>query len=65
MEVNINGKPTSTNAATLSDLAAELNIPATGVAMAINNKMIPRDSWTTASIKENDNIVIIKAACGG
>lgn len=65
MKVNINGKSTSTSAATLSALATEMNLPAAGVAMAINNRMVPRDQWETAIINENDNIVIIKAACGG
>ena len=31
----------------------------------VNNKMIPRTEWEKFSLQENDNLVIIKAACGG
>ena len=36
-----------------------------GVAIAINNRMIPRSQWAVQEIKEGDSLVIIKAACGG
>ena len=65
MKVNINNQPTSTSAATLMALADEMKLPAAGVAMAENKKMIPRDQWDATPLAENDNIIIIKAACGG
>lgn len=65
MKVIINNQPTSTNADTLMSLAAEMSLPAAGVAMAKNNKMIPRDQWEDTPVSENDTIIIIKAACGG
>ena len=46
-------------------VSAEMSLPAAGVAMAKNNKMIPRDQWENTPVTENDNIIIIKAACGG
>lgn len=65
MKVNINNQPTSTSAASLQALAEEMNLPAAGVAMAKNNKMVPREQWESTPLCDNDNIVIIKAACGG
>lgn len=65
MKVKINNKETDTQAANLLQLAEEMNLPAAGVAVAVNNKMVPRTDWEATSIAEDANIVIIKAACGG
>lgn len=65
MKVNINNKETETQALNVKQLAEELNLPAKGVAVAISNKMIPRDNWEGTPIVEGADIVIIKAFCGG
>lgn len=39
--------------------------PTDGVAFAVNDTVIPRSQWDSFVIKENDNILIIKAARGG
>lgn len=65
MNIDINNKPYDTEAKTLDELAAQLELPAKGVAMAANNRMIPRNEWTTTPLEEGMKIVIIKAACGG
>lgn len=65
MKVNINNKETETQALNVKQLAEELNLPATGVAVAISNNMVPRDEWETAKILEGADIVIVKAFCGG
>ena len=65
MKVNINNKETETQAFNIKQLAEELNLPATGVAVAISNNMVPRDEWETTKILEGADIVIVKAFCGG
>jgi len=65
MKVKINNKETDISSASLGKLAEELSLPAKGVAVAVNNKMIPRTEWESYALAENDNVVIIKAACGG
>lgn len=65
MKVNINNKETETQALNVKQLAEELNLPATGVAVAISNNMAPRDEWETTKILEGADIVIVKAFCGG
>ncbi|WP_349843858.1 sulfur carrier protein ThiS, partial [Bacteroides fragilis] len=35
------------------------------VAIAVNNRMIPRPQWDGFGLQENDNLIVIKAACGG
>ena len=66
MKVQVNNKEVEmTPASTLTQLAAQLGLPVQGIAIAVNNKMIPRTEWEKFSLQENDNLVIIKAACGG
>ncbi len=65
MKVKINDKETEVTAKSLLELSAELSLPAKGVAVAVNNRMVPRAEWEQTAVKENDNIVIIKAVCGG
>lgn len=65
MKVIINNKEQETSAATLQELAEEMKLPEKGVAIAVANKMVPRSEWASTPLHEGDNIVIIKAACGG
>ncbi len=65
MNIKINNKETEVNATTLSELAAELSLPEKGVAVAVNNRMVTRTDWNQTAIHEGDNIVVIKAVCGG
>ena len=65
MKIKINNKETEVNATTLSELAAELSLPQKGVAVAVNNRMVTRANWNQTEVKEGDNIVVIKAVCGG
>lgn len=65
MNIIINNKPVETSAANLQALAAELSLPSKGVAMAVANKMVPRDAWADTQLTEGISIVVIKAACGG
>lgn len=65
MNIIINGKSADVKAANISELAAELGLPEKGVAVAVSNKMVPRTEWENTALSANDNVVIIKAACGG
>ena len=65
MKVNINNKEPETAAKSVAGLAEELQLPAKGVAVAIGNKLVARTDWSTTPVEEGDNIVIIKAFCGG
>jgi len=38
---------------------------ATGVAVAVNEMIIPKKDWVSHSIKENDKILLITATQGG
>ena len=65
MTVTINNKQHVTQAKTVSELAAQLQLPAKGVAIAIDNELKPRTSWDDTILQEGATITIIKAACGG
>lgn len=51
--------------ASLQQLTELLQVPDKGVAVAVNNQMIPRTEWSDKIMQPNDQVVIIKAACGG
>lgn len=36
-----------------------------GIAVAVNNKVVPKTSWTQQVLQANDSILIIKATQGG
>ncbi len=65
MKILVNNKPTETDAANLKELAAKLDLPLNGVAIALGTTMVQRAEWDTTMLKENDSVIIIKAACGG
>ena len=66
MKVQVNNKEVEMSPdSTLTQLTAQLELPVQGIAIAVNNKMIPRIEWECFILHENDNLVIIKAACGG
>ncbi|RGN48568.1 MULTISPECIES: sulfur carrier protein ThiS [unclassified Bacteroides] len=66
MKVLVNNKEQEvTSDTSVSTLAQSLQLPEKGIAIAVNNRMVSRTEWDGFVLKENDNIVIIKAACGG
>ena len=50
---------------TLAGLLQRMSVPAEGVAVAVNNRVVPRSEWATTPLHEEDRITIIRAVCGG
>ena len=65
MKVRINNNEVETQATTVAELAQGQKLPEKGVAVAISNEMVPRTEWAQRALKEGDDIVILKAFCGG
>ena len=65
MKLKVNDKEVETGATSLSQFSQEQNLPGIGIAIAVNNRMIPRAEWDSYALNEGDNILIIKAVCGG
>ena len=66
MKVQVNNKEVKiTDASTITQLTEQLELSSQGIAIAVNNKMIPRSEWDGYTLHEGDHVTIIKAACGG
>ena len=66
MKISVNNKETEiTPGTSVQALAISLRLPDKGVAIAVNNRMVPRTAWATTGLQESDSLVIIQAACGG
>ena len=65
MKIRVNNKEVETGACHLLKLSQELELPSSGIAVAVNNRMVPRAEWEHFEINENDELIIIKAVCGG
>ena len=54
------------NAVGLAELLATLGIVVEkGVAIAVNNSVVPKSQWVDFNINKNDKIILIKATQGG
>lgn len=61
----VNNEKHSVDFTSLSELIAHLGIDTQGVAVAVNQQIITRSLWKDFLLKENDNILIIRATQGG
>jgi sulfur carrier protein len=68
MELKINNQTRQFEADSLSVQALlDLEIPKkqNGIALAINNTVIPKSDWSSTLLQETDDILIISATQGG
>jgi sulfur carrier protein len=65
MKISVNNKEVETGANYLLQLSQQLELPQAGIAVAVNNHMVPRSEWEHFVLHENDELIIIKAVCGG
>jgi sulfur carrier protein len=67
MDIIVNGQPHHLAGASLMDLLAEQAIEASrrGVAIAINDAIVPRAAWATTNLNPGDAIEIVRPHSGG
>ena len=65
MKLRVNSQEVETEVQTLQEFSQELELASNGIAIGVNNRMIPRAEWESFTLSENDSIIIIKAVCGG
>ena len=67
VSIQINGNPfqAEENAYLSSVLKKEGIFDSKGIAVAVNNIVIPKSNWEITLLKENDSILIINASQGG
>ena len=65
--IRINGEPRTIDGKTVDDLlrAEEIDPAARFMAVAINGVVIPRGRWDSESVKDGDDIEIVRPAPGG
>jgi sulfur carrier protein len=67
MNVRVNDKPHAiANGAALPQLLGELGLAERrGVAVAVNDAVVPRSTWPTYALAEGDRVLVIQATQGG
>ncbi|MET8326077.1 sulfur carrier protein ThiS [Streptomyces sp. NPDC005181] len=66
LSVSVNGDPRSIAAGTtLEALVATLTTAPSGVAAAVNETVVPRSRWSTATLADGDRIEVLTAVQGG
>lgn len=65
MKVQVNNKEVETQAKNITALLQQLSLPKQGIAVAVNNQMVPREQWADYVLKEGAQLIVIKAVCGG
>ena len=66
MKLLVNSEPKQFSGKNISGLMQSLNMPNTnGIALAVNEKVIPKTEWNNFQLNDNDKILIIKATQGG
>ena len=67
MEINLNDKVKEISAGTSVQFLMDecIGERQKGIAVAINDQVVPRSEWISKLLKEKDNVLIIKATQGG
>lgn len=66
MHVQFNDQLVDTSASTLLEIMDEFALSSRkGIAVAVNDKVIQRNDWSSCQLAENDVILVITAAAGG
>ncbi len=67
MTIHVNDQPRTVNdGAQLADLLRELGLAERkGVAIAINDDVVPRAAWSTRALADGERVLVIQATQGG
>lgn len=63
--IYLNGKEKELKPTLLQLLEADGLTNKRGMAVAVNNQVVPKTSWESFALKENDKILVIQASQGG
>ena len=67
MTIILNNQEFSTNSEnlTVSQLLKEIQSRTSGIAVAVNNKVVRKVDWDSTALAERDIVTVITAVCGG
>ncbi len=58
-------KITFNKQASIADVLTKLSVSEKGIAIAVNERIISKDNWSKKYLKDQDQVLIIKATQGG
>jgi len=62
----VNGKPSEVTAGTtLAAVVAAMTATGSGVAVAVNDQVVPRGAWPTTRLGDGDRVEVLTAVQGG
>jgi sulfur carrier protein len=66
ISVVVNGQPRElSSTATVADIVAATSATGNGIAVAVNDEVIPRGGWHTTPLRDRDRVEILTAVQGG
>lgn len=66
MTVTVNGKPRDWSPGlTVAEVVATLSDGVSGIAVAVNDTVVPRGSWSSTPIDPGDRVEVLTAVQGG
>ncbi len=66
MKLIVNGQPQEhSDGVTLAGVVAQLTAATSGVAVAVNDVVVPRGAWSTTSLADDDSVEVLTAVQGG
>ncbi|SIQ63314.1 sulfur carrier protein ThiS [Maribacter ulvicola] len=66
INVKVNNTPRLFKAnTTLEAIITELGISVKGIAVAVNETIVPKSDWSSATLNESDVVLVIRATQGG
>ena len=63
--IKVNGTLETLAAKTIKALMEARGLQGEGLAVALNEQLVPRGSWATTSLHPDDNVEIVRAIGGG
>jgi len=65
IEIQINGETMPVGVVTLAELVQDQSLPAKGVAVALNDAVVPRARWPETTLEPGDRVEIVRPIVGG
>lgn len=66
MKIHVNKQIVeAADGASIADVLAQLSFPAAGIAVAVDNKVVPAALWSQTALAEGSSLTVIRAVCGG
>ncbi|GGA88298.1 thiamine biosynthesis protein ThiS [Neiella marina] len=66
MKIDVNGEPVELSAqATLAQLIDVLKQDVSGIAIAVNQTIVPQHEWDQYLLQDRDSIALFRAIAGG